>query len=232
MLRIVPLGDKAVLAEFSEALDLAVNARIQHLAKAIQARRVPGLRDVVPALASLALHFDRSALERGGSLVAITKALIDDCLREAPLNPRNAARSIEIPVCYEAEFGADLAEVAKRCKLATEEVVHQHAGSAHRVLMMGFVPGHPYIGNLDGKLSVPRRATPRQKVATGTIAIANAQTVIYPYAMSSGWNLIGRTPLRIFDAAGDPPCLMNPGDRVRFSPIRREEFERIARAQR
>jgi KipI family sensor histidine kinase inhibitor len=105
------------------------------------------------------------------------------------------------------------------------EVARLHAGSSHRVLMVGFVPGHPYIGGLDPKLSVPRRGTPRPRVVTGSIAIANAQTVVYPFTTPGGWSIIGRTPVSIFDARRDPPSLMSPGDRVRFVPISRSEFD-------
>jgi KipI family sensor histidine kinase inhibitor len=130
-------------------------------------------------------------------------------------------------VCYAAEVAPDLAEVAERCGLTVQEFVARHCASPHRVLMVGFVPGHPYIGGLDPSLSVPRRATPRLKVAAGSIAIANAQTVIYPFTTPGGWNIIGRTPLRVFDAMRDPPAILAPGDRVKFIPIELEEYETL-----
>ena len=231
MPRIVPLGDHAVLAEFSERLDLEVNARIQRLARAIQRRRVPWVRDVVPALASLALHLDRAKLDRGVPALDAASALIDECLAAELPDADEATRTIELPVCYHADFAPDLEEVAKRCKLSADEVVRLHAGSPHRVLMVGFVPGHPYIGGLDAKLSVPRRATPRQRVITGSIAIANAQSVVYPFPSPSGWSVIGRTPERLFDAHRAPPALLLPGDRVKVVAIGRDEFERRRRAQ-
>lgn len=231
MHRIVPLGDKAVLAEFSETLDLAVNVRIQRLAKAIQQRRVPWVRDVVPALGSLALHIDRRKLDGGASPLAMASTLIDDCLAAQLPDLDAVTRTIELPVCYEGECAPDLDEVAQRCNVSPEEVVRLHAGSSHRVLMVGFVPGHPYIGGLHPKLSVPRRATPRQRVVTGSIAIANAQTVVYPFPTPGGWSIIGRTCERVFDAARAQPSLMSPGDRVKFVPIVRDEFERRLRLQ-
>ena len=97
--------------------------------------------------------------------------------------------------------------------------------------MVGFAPGHPYIGGLDTKLSVPRRTTPRPTVVAGSVAIANAQSVVYPFTISGGWNIVGRTPLRIFNAARQPPALMAPGDRVKFVPVSRDQFERIAKAE-
>ncbi|HEX7055525.1 MAG TPA: 5-oxoprolinase subunit PxpB [Burkholderiales bacterium] len=226
MPKIVALGDKAVLVEFAETLDLAVNLRVQRLARAIGERRAPWLRDLVPALASLALHFDRARLPRGATPAALAAALIDECLA-APLPDLDAlTRTVELPVCYDERFAPDLREVAERCGLAPVEVAARHAASAHRVLMVGFVPGHPYIGGLDPALSVPRRPTPRPRVPTGSIAIANAQTVVYPYPTPSGWSLIGRTPERLFDVAREPAALLAPGDRVRFVPIDAAEFER------
>jgi inhibitor of KinA len=226
--RIVPLGDAAVLAEFSDTLDLAVNARIQQLAEAIRRRRVEWIGDVVPALGSLALHFDPELYTLAVSPLEAASALIKECLARKLPDLAEMARTVEVPVCHDAEFGPDLAEVAERCRLAKEEIIRRHCDSPHRVLMVGFAPGHPYIGGLDEKLSVPRRTTPRPSVVAGSIAIANTQSVVYPFTISGGWNVIGRTPLSIFDARREPPALMAPGDRVKFTAIDREEFERIA----
>lgn len=228
--RIVPLGDSALLAEFSETLDLAVNVRIQQLAEAIRRRRVPWIRDVVPALGGLALHFDTERFEAGLLPGEAAAALIKDCLNRRLPALDDLARSVEVPVCYDAELGPDLAEVADECKLEVEEVIKLHCASPHRVLMVGFAPGHPYIGGLDAKLSVPRRTTPRPKVMAGSVAIANAQTVVYPFTISGGWSILGRTPLRVFDAARETPALLAPGDQVKFKPIGREEFDRLALA--
>jgi inhibitor of KinA len=226
--RIVPLGDAAVLADFSDTLDLAVNARIQQLAAAIRARKLPWIRDVVPALGSLALHFDPEASASAIAPLDAAAALIKDCLAKKLPNLDDLARTVEVPVCYDADFAPDLDEVAERCKLKVEEAIKRHCASPHRVLMVGFAPGHPYIGGLDEKLSVPRRTTPRPVVIAGSVAIANTQSVVYPFAISGGWNIIGRTPLRIFDATREPPALMAPGDRVKFSPITREQFEQLS----
>jgi inhibitor of KinA len=224
--RLVPLGDKAILAEFSQTLDLEVNARIQRLARAIQLRRPAWLRDVVPALASLALHIDRERLQPHASPLNAARDLIEKCLAQTLPELEAFTRTVELPVCYEGEFAFDLEEVAARCGLAAAEVVRRHSSSPNRVLMVGFVPGHPYIGGLDPKLSVPRRATPRQRVPVGSIATANTQTVVYPFDSPSGWSIIGRTPERIFDVLRSPPSLMSPGDRVKFIPITRKEFDR------
>ena len=225
--RIVPLGDAAVLAEFSETLDLAVNARIQQLAEAIRRRRVEWIGDVVPALGSLALHFDPERYSLAIAPLEAASALIKECLARKLPDLSDLTRTVEVPVCHEAAFGPDLAEVAERCHMTREEVIRRHCASPHRVLMVGFAPGHPYIGGLDDRLSVPRRTTPRPSVVAGSIAIANTQSVVYPFTISGGWNVIGRTPLSIFDARREPPALMAPGDRVKFTAISRDEFDRI-----
>jgi KipI family sensor histidine kinase inhibitor len=141
-------------------------------------------------------------------------------------------RTVEVPVCYELAFAPDLEEVARRTGLDPAQVVELHATTPHRVLMIGFAPGHPYIGGLDPRLAVPRRASPRQRVEAGSVAIANAQTSIYPFATPGGWNVIGRTPLALFDPMREPASLLEPGDAVAFVPISRARFEVIAREQR
>ena len=233
--RIVPLGDAAVLADFSDTLDLAVNARIQQLAEAIRRRQVDWIVDLVPALGSLALHFDPERYDlqdpKNPPPLEAAAALIKECLGRKLPDLSELARTVEVPVCYDAEFGPDLSEVAERCKMSVEEAIRRHCASQHRVLMVGFAPGHPYIGGLDEKLSVPRRTTPRPKVIAGSIAIANTQSVVYPFTISGGWNLLGRTPLVIFDAGREWPALMAPGDRVKFRSIDRDEFDRIVHAQ-
>jgi KipI family sensor histidine kinase inhibitor len=226
---LVPLGDCAVYVEFASNLDLEVNSLVLRLAKAVQARGLPWIRDVVPALGGLALHFDPDHEALGGDAMKACVQLVDECMKAGPPGEDEVARTVEVPVCYEPQYAPDLAEVAKLTKLTPEEVVACHVGSEHRVLMVGFAPGHAYIGGLDPKLAVPRRATPRAVVPAGSVAIANDQTVVYPYAISGGWNIIGRTPLPVFDAEREEPSLFAAGDRVRFKPISRAEFLKQAK---
>ena len=115
--------------------------------------------------------------------------------------------------------------MAAKTGVSTDEVVARHAAGQYRVLMIGFAPGHAYMGGLDAKLAVPRRASPRSRVEAGSVAIANEQSVVYPYAIAGGWNIIGRTPLTVFDAKRERPSLFTAGDRVRFRAISRAEFE-------
>jgi inhibitor of KinA len=223
----VPLGDCAVYIEFSKTLDLEVNSAVQRLATMVHSRALPWIRDVVPALGGLAIHFDPDDPTVHGDALAASLNLVSECLKEGLPKAGDVLRTIEVPVCYEPEFAPDLAEIAAASKVTVAEAIELHAGSDFRVLMIGFAPGHPYIGGLNAKLSVPRRAAPRAIVPAGSVAIANDQTVVYPYAIAGGWNIIGRTPLAVFDADRQEPSLFAAGDRVRFKPITRAEFQKM-----
>ncbi len=213
-------------AEFGDQLDLEVNQSLQALAAALRARSLPWIQDVVPALCGIAVHIDPYHPQLPEPLLEHCEALLRDCFKAAS-RFEDAGRSVEVPVCYEAEFGLDLLDVAERTSVPVEDIIRRHTKNVHRVLMVGFSPGQPYIGGLDAKLAVPRRATPRTLMPAGSVAIANAQTAVYPYATPGGWSVIGRTPLKVFDPARDPASLFAPGDRVRFIAIGRGEFERL-----
>ena len=221
---IFPLGDCAAYIEFSDKLDLEVNAVILRLAAAVHAKALPWVRDVVPALGGLALHFDPDHPAVHGDSLQASANLVHECLKEDLAEDKVKARTVEVPVCYDPEFAPDIEEVAKKLHLSLTELAERHAASEHRVLMIGFAPGHAYMGGLDPKLAVPRRATPRAVVPEGSVAIANDQTVVYPYAIPGGWSIIGRTPLTVFDAGRAEPSLFAPGDRVRFRIMSKDEF--------
>ena len=221
---VIPLGDSAAYVEFSTRLDLEVNELVQRLGLAILKRKLPWIRDVVPALGGVALHFDLESAELPAQPLEAALAIVTECLKQAGSGKEAAGRQVELPVCYEAEFALDLEEVAKKSGLPPAEVTHRHVSGEYRVLMMGFAPGHAYMGGLDPTLAVPRRASPRAVVPAGSVAVANEQTVVYPYAISGGWNVIGRTPMVLFDAKRERPSLLWPGDRVRFRAISREKF--------
>ncbi|WP_154586714.1 5-oxoprolinase subunit PxpB, partial [Bordetella pertussis] len=138
---------------------------------------------------------------------------------------------MEIPVCYGGEHGPDLEEAARAAGLTPEALVALHGAPGSMVYMLGFAPGHSYIGVHDARLDLPRRATPRTAVPAGSVAIANRQTVIYPARLPGGWNIIGATPLNLFDPGREPAALLQPGDRIRFVPIDAAEFDRLREAQ-
>ncbi|HEY8682666.1 MAG TPA: 5-oxoprolinase subunit PxpB [Rhodanobacter sp.] len=220
------LAEDALLLRFGDAIDADLNARV-HSAAACLRRHLPAL-ECVPAYASLLLRFDPLAWrDHDGRLphqrvqAAACKALSED----APAIP--AQRELVIPVCYGGEFGPDLAEVAIHCGVDTDTAITLHTAADYRVAMLGFAPGFPYLLGLDPQLAVPRRADPRQRVPAGSVAIGGSQTGIYPDALPGGWQLIGRTPLRLFDVAASPPSLLAAGDRVRFRAIDEATFRQL-----
>jgi len=225
-MRLSPLGDAAVYAEFGDKLDLETNQSLQALAAALRARALPWVRDVVPALCGIAVHFDPYHAELPASVLEYFDALLRDAFKSAS-KFEDSGHVVEVPVCYDTVFALDLEEVSSLTMVARQDVQKLHATSKHRVLMVGFSPGQPYVGGLDPKLSVPRRATPRTVMPAGSVAIANAQTCVYPYETPGGWSIIGRTPLRVFDPAREPASLFAPGDRVRFIAISRAEFDSL-----
>jgi len=223
-----------VYAEFGEfdrtaasgGVDLELNRSLQALAVAIRVRSVPWIRDVVPALCGIALHVDPFHPELPDPLLEYCRELLEECFKSAS-KFEDSGRTVEVPVCYDPFFALDIEDVAAATKLSAQNIQKLHTSAKHWVLMVGFSPGQPYIGGLDPKLSVPRRATPRTRMPMGAVAIANAQTAVYPYETPGGWSIIGRTPLTVFDPARDPASLFAPGDRVRFVSVSRIEFEEL-----
>ncbi|MEW6285226.1 MAG: 5-oxoprolinase subunit PxpB [Chloroflexota bacterium] len=209
--RILPLGDSAMLVQWGNEMDFKVNRRIHALAQLIEASPFSGIVETVPAYAALLVHYDP---------LIVSFAQVKDFLREKLAQAEAAAirtpRRIEVPVRYGGEAGMDLEAVAHHLHLTVEEVIRLHSGRTYTVFMMGFTPGFPYMGKLDDALVMPRLATPRTCVRAGTVAIAGAQTGIYPLDSPGGWHLIGWTPLTLFDPRAESPFLFAPGDEVKF----------------
>jgi len=227
---IEPLGETCLLLRFGERIDAATNARVHAAADLLRRVEMPGIVDLVPAYAALALHYDAvfwATRDDSPAWRHLAGALDAVFATPPPLRADTHAR-VEIPVCYGEEFGPDLDEVAARAGLARDEAIARHAGGDYRVAMLGFAPGFPYLLGLDPALHTPRRANPRTRVPRGAVAIGGAQTGIYPAELPGGWQVVGRTPLALFDAQRDPPCLLAPGDRVRFRAIDAGEFERLS----
>jgi inhibitor of KinA len=218
--RIDAVGDGALLVGFGDSVDPATSERVHAFVQHLLEAPLAGVRDVVPAFTTVTLHYRPEQVEGSGGFpfdrlraqVLQRLALEIDAHDVVP-------RVFEVPVWYGGEAGPDLEDVARQCGLSEADVVRRHGASPHRVYMLGFAPGFPFIGGLDPALAMPRRTTPRTHVPAGTVAIARDQTCIYPLETPGGWNLIGRTPLRLFDPAAAVPCLMGPGDAIRFVPI-------------
>jgi len=228
-------GDSCLVLEFATVLSVAANRRAAWAARLLeqawQAGRLRGVTDIVPGMVTVGVHYQQQAIALAGGDETPFQALerqIEEQLRKPPDDAPVPAQRIDIPVCYDGDFAPDLQQVAHACGLSSAELVARHTGHWLSVLMIGFAPGNPYIGLLDERLSPPRRDTPRTQVPRGSIGLANRQSVIYPVASPGGWHLIGRTPLTLFDAERQPPCLLRSGDEVRFVAIDAVTFERLA----
>jgi KipI family sensor histidine kinase inhibitor len=209
---LAPLGDGAILITLGDTIEREVNRRVHACASAIRDAIIAGVVDIVPAYASLAVHYDASFAEAH----EIMARLRDIASSVARADTRPESTLVTIPVRYD---GADLTAVADATGLAPDEVVARHSAVEYLVYMMGFAPGFAYLGDLDPALQLPRRETPRTRVPRGSVAIAGLQTAVYPHETPGGWHLIGRTDLPLFDLERDPPALLRAGDRVRFEPV-------------
>jgi len=205
-------GDSTLVLELESRIDPGVNARAIAIADAVRRRRLRGVRDVVSTYRSVAAFFDPLQTQ----LEALARAL-DEAEADAPA--AMASQTVDVPVAYGGENGPDLPEVARLTGLTERQVIDKHAGRPYRVFMLGFVPGFAYMGVVDESIRTPRRATPRVRVPAGSVAIAGAQTGIYPQETPGGWQLIGRTRVRPFDPDREPAFLVTAGDHVRFVAV-------------
>jgi inhibitor of KinA len=228
-----PLGDRALLIRLGTTIDEATHRRVRAVCTRLAERPVPGTIELVPAFASVAVHYDPARVPAGASTAAASPyarfaAALGAALADLADDALPATRTVEIPVCYGGVFGPDLDEVARYHAMSAEEVVRLHSEASYLVYMLGFAPGFAYLGGLPDVLATPRRDEPRTAVLAGSVGIGGNQTGIYPLVSPGGWRLIGRTPARLFDAARTPPALLAIGERVRFRAITPDDFERTA----
>ncbi len=215
--RLTLAGDSALLVEFANRIDPAVNARAIGLASRLEAARLHGVRDVIVTYRAVAVCFDPLGTDPD-RLARDVVALVD----RVPAETDSTGPIVEIPVCYGGALGPDLEDVAVFAGCSPDEVVRVHAGAVYRVYMLGFVPGFSYLASVEPRIAMPRRTTPRVRVPAGSVGIAGHQTGIYPSDAPGGWRLIGHTTMRPFDLTRRDPFLLRPGDRVRFVPVSAE----------
>jgi inhibitor of KinA len=208
-----------LLVELDDEIDPAVNARAVQLAGALENARFAGVRDVVPTFRSVAIHFDPLKTD-----FSALSAAIDVHMAEPGAVARSSGPPVRIPVCYGFDFGPDLAAVAALAGISEPEVIALHSAVRYRVFMVGFLPGFAYLGRVDDRIAVPRRASPRLRVPAGSVGIAGQQTGVYPVESPGGWQLIGRTPVRPFDLSRKEPFLLKAGDEVEFYGIDAAEY--------
>jgi KipI family sensor histidine kinase inhibitor len=207
--RIAPLGDGALTITWPGGISLETHRQVRAAAHRVRSAQLPAVRDLVPAYTTLSIFYDCQSADYE-TLARRVGELIEGDAADADFPP---GREHRIRVVYD---GPDLTDVARETGLSVAEVVARHTGRWYDVYLVGFVPGWAYLGELDPALSLPRRGSPRQRVPAGSVAIAGAQTGVYPFATPGGWHLIGRTDVSLFDPTRTPPALFQVGDRVRF----------------
>ncbi len=235
-MEIIPLGDSALILRVGSQLEDAAEETLNEVLEVrgrLEDAHIPGVIELAPAYTTVAIFFDPlRVIDDGAEPDRIIELLIQKIRESLPPGERKrrkktAIRTVEIPVCYDPEFALDLEHVAQHAHISPSELVDLHSTADYRVHCLGFTPGFPYLAGLPKKLATPRRATPRKEISGGSVAIGGAQAGIYPLRSPGGWNVIGRTPLRLFDPEKDPPAVLRAGDRVRFRAITRDEFEAL-----
>ena len=239
---ISPLGDRALSISISDSAEKSIWLIMADLAHRIRAANLTWIIDVVPAYETVTIVYDPFALlrirngegkdEEGEVLpyekaAAYVRTLHVDNTGSLKVNE---PRVVDVPVCYGGEYGPDLKQASERTGISEADFAARHADGHYLVAMIGFMPGFPYLTGLPQQLSQPRRASPRSSVPAGSVGIAGGQTGIYPVTAPGGWQLIGRTPILLFDPQRRPPSLLQAGDRLRFVPISAERMEKWGEA--
>jgi len=219
-------GDKGLLVEFGQGIDPQVNAKVRAMTRALEQKRPKGVIEMIPTYRSLLFIYDPELTTPDQLCNGID--IIENTLEKIVISP---CKVVEIPVCYGNAFGPDMETVQKPHGLTMEQVIHLHSSPEYLIYMVGFTPGFAFLGGLDEKLHTPRLATPRMLVPEGSVGIANNQTGMYPIASPGGWQLIGRTPLKLFAPDRANPFLYKAGDKIKFKPISEPEYERLAQKE-
>ena len=222
-MRIFPLSQNALTVEFDDVISPEVNNRAIELCRAVEADPFPGFIEAVPAYATVTIFYDlaavRAAAPFGVTAFDRVRGTLERMIGSLSQSKKTESRRVEIPVSFGGEAGPDLEAAARLSGLGPDEFVSIFIERDYRVYMLGFLPGFPYMGEVDERIAVPRLATPRTRVAGGSVGIAGRQTGIYPLESPGGWHIIGRTDERLFDAGEEPPALLQPGDVVSFRAI-------------
>lgn len=217
-----------MLVSFGNSIDTAINEKVIALQQVFAKNHFPGLDETVPAYSSLAVFYDPFAIRKHDPTVRSAFDIVKEHTEQliTHLNDtviQNSDHIITVPVYYN---GADLEETAKLHHLSIKELIHIHTEKTYRVFMIGFQPGFAYMGKLDERIATARRSSPRIQVPAGSVGIAGFQTGIYPFESPGGWQLIGQTPLKIFNKKKKDPCLFKAGDTIKFISISKEEFKK------
>ncbi|HHY74309.1 MAG TPA: 5-oxoprolinase subunit PxpB [Bacillus bacterium] len=223
-----PLGDRAVMIELGSSISADILRKLQVFTTYLEEHPPEWLIEYIPAFTTLAIFYEPMIISKQCNFCRLPYDVVCEFIKDIflKLAVHNVVHSrvIEIPVCYGGELGPDLETVANINGLTVDEVIQIHSTGDYIVYMIGFAPGFPYIGGMSEKIAAPRLETPRLKIPERSVGIAGMQTGIYPIATPGGWQLIGRTPLRLFNPENEQPSLLQAGDKIRFRPISRAEY--------
>lgn len=222
-IRFLMAGDSALVAEFGNAITPEINARIRAFNIALEQRKLPGVLELLPTYRSVLIQYDPEIIG-----TEILKARLSDIAQNLDTIAIPSAQVVELPVLYGGEMGPDLDFVAEHAGLSPEQVIRLHTEPEYLIYMLGFTPGFTYLGGLNEKIHTPRLAQPRVKIPGGSVGIAGSQTGVYPIDSPGGWQLIGRTPVKLYDPNRAEPILPRAGQYIKFRAIDQAEFDSIA----
>ena len=220
-------GERAALIDLGNNISEAFNNKVLAMYEWLRRHPFEGLKDLVPAYSSLMILYDPFVVNRyspGSTAFEFVKQKLAEAWSVTGHDLEVPSKNISIPVCYDPGFGYDLKLVAAAKNMSAEELVELHCSVEYRVYMLGFLPGFAYMGRVHERLVMPRRSAPRDNVEAGSVGIAGWQTGIYPLNSPGGWQILGRTPVKLFNAASDPPVTVEAGDTVKFYPITLEQY--------
>ena len=225
------ISENTISIEFADEINAETLEEITRFNQCIKQNPFSGLRSTIPAYTTLTLYFNPVELMndaglKGHSCADKISEYLKNLIPEEKKSQKIDGQIIHIPVCYDEKFGLDLEALTSFYQLKKEEIIHLHSSTNYTVFMIGFVPGFPYLGGLPKKLIAPRKQNPRPAIPAGAVGIAGQQTGIYPLETPGGWQIIGRTPLKLFDTNRTEPSLLKAGDKIKFEPISLTEFER------
>ena len=220
---ISPVGDRAISIDFGQVIDPKINRHIRQTIERIKELQLEGIIELVPTYCALLVEYD-AMLYSYSDICNIIEPTLEEGMTDTT---NELVTVVEVPTVYGGEFGPDLSFVATHNHLSEDEVVSIHSGTDYLVYMLGFIPGFTYLGGMDPRIATPRLSSPRTLIPAGSVGIAGEQTGTYPSDSPGGWQIIGRTPVTMYDMSKAQVALLNAGDYVRYVPIDESEFHRI-----